>query len=404
VVKPTGGGQFEFHLTAGAQLMHSFLLVLFGLIAFFWLTYGVRVVLSALRLPRLRQSEPAADADCPSISILFAARDEEEKLPEALKAFLALDYPNFEIMAVDDRSADSTFRILQETAVKDSRLRVVRIEELPTDWLGKPHALQKAYEASNGEWLLFTDADVQLRADTLRRAISLVQQRKLDHLTLMCRLEMHGFWEKATLTFFGLGLFMLADPYRLEDSRSKSYAGVGAFQLVRRGAYESSGTHRKLALEVVDDMRLARNLKRAGFRSGMGLAIEFVSVRWHVGVRNIVRGVTKNFFAAADYSLARVGMQSLGLLIGSVLPFLTFPFLHGGARLLAALAAVLAIVLEGAVALIMDISPLYALAHPIGALLFVYMLLRSTIVTLWHGGVTWRGTFYPLKELRRGGM
>ncbi len=357
-----------------------------------------------MSLPRLRDSDLAAHEQCPGISVLFAARDEEEKLPEALKTFLALDYPNFEIVAVDDRSTDSTLRILEETAAKDSRLRVVRIDELPAGWLGKPHALQKAYEASKEEWLLFTDADVRLRADTVRRAVSLIQKRKLDHLTLMCRLEMHGFWERATLTFFGLGLFMLADPYKLEDSRSKSYVGIGAFQMLRRSAYESSGTHRKLALEVVDDMRLARNVKKAGFRSGMGLATKFVSVRWQAGVRNIVRGVTKNFFAAANYSVARVGMQSLGLFASSVLPFLALPFLHGGARVLAALSAVAAIVLEAAVAVIMETSPLYALAHPIGALLFDYMLLRSTVVTLWQGGIVWRGTFYSLEELKRGGV
>ncbi len=382
--------------------MHWFSLLLFGFIAIFWLTYGLRVVWSAVSLPRLRQSPPAGNVECPSISILFAARDEEEKLPEALKTLLALDYPKFEIVAVDDRSTDSTLRILQEAAAKDSRLRVVRMEELPPGWLGKPYALQKAYETSSGEWLLFTDADVQLRADTLRRAISLIRERKLDHLTLMCRLEMEGFWESATLTFFALGLFLLADPYGMEDPDSKSYAGVGAFQLVRRGAYESSGTHRRLALEVVDDMRLARNMKKAGFRSGMALATEFVSVRWHVGVRNIVRGVTKNFFAAADYSLARVGMQSLGLFGASVLPFLALPFLRGSAQLFAALAAIAAIALEAAVAVIMETSLLYALTHPIGALLFDYMLLRSTFVTLRQGGIVWRGTFYSLEELRRG--
>lgn len=382
--------------------MHWIALLVFGSIALFWLTYGMRTVWSAVSLPRLRESEPGSDAECQSISILFAARDEEEKLPEALQALLALDYPDFEVVAVDDRSADSTPRILQEAALKDARLRIIRIDELPAGWLGKPHALQKAYEASRGEWLLFTDADVQLRADTLRLAIPLIQKRKLDHLTLLCKLEMHGFWEKVTLTFFGLGLFILADPYRLEDSRSKSYVGIGAFQLVRRSAYESSGTHRKLAMEVVDDMRLARNVKKAGFRSGMALATESVSVRWHVGIKNIVHGVTKNFFAAADYSLARVAMQVVGLFAGSVLPFLALPFLHGGAQLLAGLAAGTAILLEGAVAVVMETSPLYALAHPIGALLFDYMLLRSTIVTLRQGGIVWRGTFYSLDELRRG--
>jgi len=134
----------------------------------------------------------------------------------------------------------------------------------------------------------------------------------------------------------------------------------------------------------------------------MGLATEFVSVRWHSGVGNIVRGVTKNFFAAADYSLAKVTVQSLGLFGASVLPFAALPFLHGTALILAAIAACAAVVLEGAVAVIADTSPLYALAHPIGALLFDYMLWRSTIVTLRQGGIVWRGTFYSLKELRRG--
>lgn len=384
--------------------MHWFLILLFGLIAVFWLTYGLRIVVTAVRLPRLRDAVTASDAECPSISILFAARDEEEKLPDAVKTLLALDYPNLEIVAVDDRSTDSTPEILKACTAKDSRLKVVRIDELPAGWLGKPHALQKAYETSTGEWLLFTDADVQLRPDTLRRAIAMVRLRNLDHLTLMCKLVMESFWEKATLTFFALGLFLLANPHGMEDPKSKSYAGVGAFQLVRRGAYEASGMHRRLALEVLDDMRLARNVKKAGFRCGMGLATEFVSVRWHSGVRKIVKGVTKNFFAAANYSLARVGIQSLGLFATSALPFLALPFLHGTAQLFAGLAAVVAIGLEAEVAIIMETSPLYALAHPIGALLFDYMLLRSTFVTLRQGGIVWRGTFYRLEELRKGGV
>jgi hypothetical protein len=380
--------------------MHWFLILLFGFIALFWLTYGLRVVLTTVRLPRLRDAESPGDAECPVISILFAARDEEEKLPDALKAFLSLDYPNYEIVAVDDRSTDSTPDILREHAEKDARLKIVRVGELPNGWLGKPHALQKGYEVSTGEWLLFTDADVQLRPDTLRRAVSLAQRRKLDHLTLMCRLVMETFWEKAVLTFFGLGLFLMANPHGIEDERSKSYAGVGAFQLLRRSAYEASGTHRMLALEVVDDMRLARNVKKAGFRSAMGLATEFVSVRWHSGVGNIIRGVTKNFFAAADYSLAKVILQSLGLFGASVLPFAALPFLHETAFVLAALAACTAVVLEGVVAVLVETSPLYALAHPFGALLFIYMLWRSTIVTLRQGGIVWRGTFYSLKELK----
>src|SRR4029077_17370146 len=144
-----------------------------------------RVAYGALRLPWIKDFEPAIDLNCPRVSILFAARDEEEKLPGALATLMEIDYPNLEIIAVDDRSNDSTGRILDEFAAGHARLRVVRIAELPTGWLRKPHALQKAYEASTGDWLLFTDADVRFKTDALRRAVALARARHLDHLTLM---------------------------------------------------------------------------------------------------------------------------------------------------------------------------------------------------------------------------
>src|SRR6267378_7429636 len=152
--------------------MHLFGLVLFGIIAFFWLTHGIRVGYGAIRLPWLKKFSPAADSDCPRISLIFAARDEEEKLPAALATLMEIDYPNLEVIAVNDRSQDSTGHILDEFAATHSRLRVVHVAQLPAGWLGKPHALQKAYEAATGEWLLFTDADVRFKPDVLRRAVA----------------------------------------------------------------------------------------------------------------------------------------------------------------------------------------------------------------------------------------
>src|ERR1700739_2798914 len=125
--------------------MHLFWLVLFGLIALFWMTHGLKVAYGALRLPWLKDFAPAADGDCPRISVLFAARDEEEKLPGALATLVGVDYPNLEIVAVGDRSSDTTSRILDEFAASHPQLRVVHVRELPAGWLGKPHALQKGY-------------------------------------------------------------------------------------------------------------------------------------------------------------------------------------------------------------------------------------------------------------------
>jgi glycosyltransferase involved in cell wall biosynthesis len=382
--------------------MHPFELVLFGLIALFWLTHGLRVAFGAVRLPWLKKFEPAADAECPRISILLAARDEEEKLPGALATLMEIDYPNLEVIAVDDRSKDATGRILDDFAATHSRLRVVHLTELPLGWLGKPHALQKAYETSSGEWLLFTDADVRFKRDALRRAFSLAKERNVDHLTLFCDVEMVGFWEKVLITFFGLGFHLATDPARVSNPNSSRYVGIGAFQLLRRSAYEASGMHRRLAMEVIDDMKLGKIVKQAGFRSGCAVAHDFVVLRWHAGLGNLVRGVTKNFFAGAGYDLRLVAAQLAGLVIMNILPFVGVIFGHGWIRVFCAIAVSIAACFHAGVSLVMRVSPLYALTHPLGALLFCYMLLRSTVVTLRQGGIVWRDTFYPLEELKRG--
>jgi glycosyltransferase involved in cell wall biosynthesis len=382
--------------------MQIFLLILFALIAFFWLAHGLRVLIGALQLPRVKNFAPATDEHCPKISILFAARDEEEKLGAALATLLALDYPDFEIIAVDDRSTDATPKILAENGAKDSRLRVVHVNELPSGWLGKPHALQKGYEVSSGELLLFTDADVHFKPDTLRRVATLFQERLLDHLTLFCGLQMEGFWEKVVMTFFATVFQLSTDPKSIGNPKSRGYVGIGAFQLVRRSTYEAAGTHKKLAMEVVDDLKLAKIMKQAGAQSCVGVADEHISLRWHAGLGNIVRGVTKNFFAAAGYSLFLVVAHCLIIFLVSLLPFFAVTLLHGWARGFAIISIVVAIAFQASVALVLKANPLYGLTHPLGCVVYLYMVLRSTVVTLWRGGVTWRDTFYSLDELRRG--
>ncbi len=382
--------------------MHLFGLVLFGLIASFWIFHGLRVAYGAWQLPWIKDIAPAADVDCPRVSILFAARDEEEKLPAALDTLSALDYPHLEIVAVDDRSQDSTGRILDEFARTHYRLQVVHVAQLPPGWLGKPHGLQKAYEASTGEWLLFTDADVRFSPDVLRRAISLAKQRNLDHLTLLCDVEMVGFWETVLLTFFGLAFYIANDPYRVSNPKSKMYVGVGAFQLLKRSAYEASGTHRRLAFEVVDDMKLGKIVKQSGFRSGTAISQDAVVVRWHAGLGNILRGVTKNFFAALGYNLAFVAASVTALLLTNVLPIAGLFFGYGWIRFFSAIAILIAVGFHAGVDVVTRVSPLYALTYPLGAIFFAYMLLRSTVITLKQGGIVWRDTFYPLDELKRG--
>jgi len=155
-------------------------------------------------------------------------------------------------------------------------------------------------------------------------------------------------------------------------------------------------------MEVVDDMKLGKIVKQAGFRSAVGLAQEAVSIRWHDGLGNLVRGVTKNFFAALGYNVGLVALAAVAVLLLNVAPFIAVFTEHGWIRGFAAIAVAMAMGLHVGVDIVMRVSLQYSLTHPLGALLFCYMLVRSAAVTLWRGGVTWRGTFYPLEELKRG--
>ena len=382
--------------------MHFFLIILLGPVALAWVILGARAGSGILRLPRLAAVPPRKDGQLPFVSVLFSARDEAEKLPDALRSQLAQDYPRYEVVAVDDRSADATPKILDEFARGCKFLKVIHLAELPPGWLGKPHGLTRGYEQAGGEWLVFTDADVRFTPEVLRQAVSLALDRNLDHLTLLGRVDQVGFWEKIALTYFQVAFAFGVQPWEVSNPKSRFYAGVGAFQLIRRSTYEAIGTHRRLAMEVIEDMKLGKLVKQGGFHSTVAMADGSVRVRWHAGLRNLILGTTKNFFAASEFRTGLVLLQILSLLLGSVLPFAALLLTTGVPRILAGVAVAGALVIHAGSAIIGRSSPLYALTHPLGALIFCYMLARSTVVTLRQGGIVWRDTNSPLEELRRG--
>jgi hypothetical protein len=213
---------------------------------------------------------------------------------------------------------------------------------------------------------------------------------------------MRGFWEITAISYFGLGFVFGNEPWQAANPRSGRYVGVGAFQLISRPAYEKCGGHRRLRMDVIEDMKLGKLIKVAGLRSGVAVAQDMVRVRWHSGVRNVIRGVTKNFFAACHYNVWFALAAMVLPLIMSVLPFFGLVFATGWARIFAGIAVAAAVLIHAAMIWPTDASSLYGLTHPLGAFLFCWMLGRSTIATLWRGGVMWRETFYPIEELRKG--
>ncbi len=376
---------------------------LFALIALFWIVRGTRAVRGMARLPTLDDVPLLEDGRYPRVSILVAARNEAAKLPAALTSLLVQDYPNYEVIMVNDRSQDETPEILDEFDQQHDHLKVTHLSELPPGWLGKPHALTRAYQQATGEWLLFTDADVHFADDLLERSLSLALAQGWDHVTLLPFGELEGFWEKTAMTYW-VGTFALGlKPWRVSNPRAKEYVGVGAFQLVKRSTYEAIGTHQRLAMEVVEDVKLGKLVKLGGFRSGVALGEKRLQIRWVEGLGEYVRNLSKNMFAACGFSVSYTLLLVVLSLAMTVLPLGGLLVASGAVRtlsLVCLLAAALTHMKNGV--RLCRASSLYALTFPLGAVLLSYTLLRSMIVTLWQGGVLWRDTFYPLKDLRKG--
>jgi glycosyltransferase involved in cell wall biosynthesis len=378
-----------------------------SVLALIWLSRVVDAALGVRTLTDISEPEwdrtPATSAGNPRVAIIVPARNEENSIGQALSRLLAMDYDNYEVIAIDDRSTDRTGQIMDGVAAaSQGRLKVVHIRELPPGWMGKAHAMWTAARQANCDWLLFTDADVMFRPDCLRRAIAYAETERADHFVLLPRVIMKTYGEKMMVGFFQLLFVFGHRPWKVPDPKAKDHMGVGAFNLVRRSVYEAAGTYQALRFEIVDDMKLGKVIKNAGFRQRVALGDNLIEIRWAHGARGVVNNLTKNFFAVMSFQVWRALGGSVVLAVMNLTPFFGSIFVPGAARVPYVIALVSMFALYAGLWRQDQIKPWYFLLHPASTVLFMYTVLRSMFVTLWNGGVEWRGTFYPLEELRKG--
>ena len=392
---------FMVHLLRSWRILHT---VLAGGVLTAWVTGLNLLVRNRHQYRRLDcvKLSPSEMAAVPTLSILVPACNEAATVERGMRSLLALQYPCMEVIAVNDRSDDATGAILDKLALEDSRLRVVHIATLPSGWLGKNHALQVAGEEAIGEWLLFTDADVVFRPDALLRAVSYAHACKIDHLVLAPRFESHGFWERLFLSYFSLMFSFRTRPWEISNPRRSAFIGFGVFNLVRASRYRTCGGHDALPMEVADDTKLGKVIKRSGFRAELLDGSELLSVRWIIGLSGAVEGLTKNAFAGYEFNLPRAVSGVVALTLTALYPVISLALPVDAARLMAVLT--LFAMMGGAIAMkrLTDAGALYGLAYPIGGVVLIYVILRSICRTYRQNGVFWRGTFYPLDELRKG--
>src|SRR5690349_13670625 len=395
---------------------------------YFWWIAGIilalawfsRIVDAALGMPSVADvsrpewnRNPVSPAGNPPVSIIVPARNEEAEIDNCLRSLLALDYDNYEVIAVNDRSTDRTGEIMERvqsmnfhpsTTAKGAatELRVIHHTELPPGWLGKTHAMWTAANQATGDWLLFTDADVIFKPDSVRRALAYAEAEPADHVVLFPQMIMKRPGEYMMIAFFQTMFMFGHRPWKVADPSTDDHMGVGAFNLVRRKVYEAVGTYEALRMEVLDDMKLGKVVKNAGFAQRNVFGGDLISIRWAHGAFGIVNNLTKNFFAVLSFQSWRTVISAFGLAFLNYGPFLGLWLAPGWARAPYGIALVSMLLIYIGISWRSAVPAYYFLLHPVSTTLFIYTLLRSMILTLWNDGIVWRGTKYPLEELRRG--
>jgi glycosyltransferase involved in cell wall biosynthesis len=361
----------------------------------------IDIIQGSRQLVSLSDIVPIIGADQPRVSVIVPACNEAATIAPALATLLAQDYGRLEIIVVNDRSTDGTGEILREIQQRHPRLLVLDIDVLPDGWLGKPHALHRGADLAGGEILLFTDADIHMKPDTIARAVQRLEQAGLDHLCLLFRNKARGWLLNDFILDAGSGLFMLFKPWLAANPKSRRFMGVGAFNMIRRRAYEQVGGHGAIRAHPIDDLMLGKRVKDAGLRQECLSGYDFVTVSWYESTGAMIDGLMKNIFALANYNTALALSGVAGIVLLTILPQWGILFSHGPARLFFFLNVLLRLVFFGLVVRSSGFSLWLVPAALLTPYLTVYTILRATFMTLKYKGIFWRGSHYSLEELRR---
>jgi cellulose synthase/poly-beta-1,6-N-acetylglucosamine synthase-like glycosyltransferase len=370
----------------------------------YWLAQLIIAVRTIRSVPVLGEMPEPLLKTYPRVSVIAPARDEADTIAAAVATRLKDDYPDLEIVLVDDRSSDGTGEIVDRLAASDPRVKAVHIREIPEGWIGKQYAMQKGAETATGDWFLFSDADIHIRPGTLKRAIAYCQERNRDHLAVAPQCYSAGFLIDAGVAMILRMISFSGRLWAVPDETSDAAIGSGAFNLVRRAAFEKAGGFEWLKLEVADDVALGRRLKQTGARSAVAQGRGWVGVHFYTDLGTLIKSTERaGFTTFANFKVWRAVLASLIFFALEMAPF--FALLPLGIPYLVYVGLLQLLLALSSLALIswwFRHPLLPTLLWPVGTLLTVILLVRAGIVGKRRGGIYWRGTFYPTKLLKEG--
>ena len=342
------------------------------------------------------------DGKEPLVSVIIAARDEGGGVMNSIGSQLNQTYHNTEWILVNDRSSDETGPCFDELAAANEHVKAVHLTEVPEGWLGKNHALYQGVKEAKGEFLVFADADVYFQPHLLSGAMSFMAETEAAHVTITPEMTVKTYWTQAFVHFFLFGFSYYKRPWKANDDKSKHALGIGAFNLIRRDAYETIGTHEAIRMRPDDDLMLGMKVKENGLRQRVIDGTGGLAVEWYPSLKEAVKGLEKNTFAGLHYSWFMVLFALSGVFISQVFPFIALFITEGVTRWLyiAVILILLVIYLRTAFHPWRRVLKTF-MVFPFSAVLFMYTIIRSVLLTVIRGGIVWRGTFYPLKDLKK---
>lgn len=386
-------------------------LTLSGIIGVVWLVRCLAMDRFIRRREVLRSdSYDGPPNPAPRLSVLVAAKDEQDNIERCITTLLNQDYPNFEVIAIDDRSTDATPDILRRLELgANRRLRVVTVRSCPAGWCGKNHAMREGVAACSGDWLLFTDADCrQVSGRTLSMTMRETMEHNLDFLSVTPVLETVTAWDKITQPVCALVLIIWFLPRRVNDPACGTAYANGAFMLLRRSCYDAIGGHEQVRDRFNEDIHLARLAKQNGFRLRVMENDGLYITRMYRTAAESWRGWSRIFFGCLG-SLPRLAASATLLVFLTILPAISLLVsLIGLVRSAPNRLyewSIAALLCAGVVILIqmvtwrwyglLKIRRLWSLTYAFGATVTLGMLLNAMLKAAGATGTTWRGTTYP---------
>lgn len=360
--------------------------------------------LNNLRLFHRPVKRPAI-ADGPLVSVLVPARNEERSIGRCVESLAQQDYPNLEILVLDDQSEDRTAAIVEELAQRYPTVRLLRGNRLPANWHGKAYACAQLAWAARGEWLLFIDADTMHAPDAVSTALELAMEQQADLLTMMPQVLEKSFGEALLLPMVPLAFGTFLPMGLVQGRRFALLAGaLGPFLLFRRKMYEQIGGHEATRTDIVEDMKLARLVKRQRGKLVWIDGTSLMQVRFYHSLGEAWHGLAKSTFAALNYSVVMLG---LGIVAGTAVYLAPYGFLAAALvsrRFDLALfwLPLSQILLAWGARLLLSqrfhTRRAMAFLHALTMLMTILLTSQAAYQAIFGGGVQWKGRAYQFRE------